>query len=358
MRSLVPVLALVTAALIAATGAASPATNAAAPPHSSDSGPGSVGVRLVDVPVDLADDPRARHYIVDNLRPGTTVHRRIEVLNTTDSTLHVEVYPAAARITHGSFVGAAGRKRNELSTWTRLKHRTLDVPAHDTVRDTVTIRVPRNAAPGERYAVIWAQVRGGRGGGIALVSRTGIRMYLSVGGHNPPAPNFTARTMTAQRGPGGRAIVRAQIINTGGRALDLSGTLKLASVSGSLSAGPYQVQLGTSLAPHQSEPVLIPVTDEVADGPWRATLELRSGLLVKKFHAKIGFPHTHGMAPAAAVDAEASGGGALTGLIAGILLLGTALLIVTNRVRRRHDVSSGAGSAPCARTPASETHRS
>ncbi|MFD3494183.1 hypothetical protein ACFWWB_27060 [Streptomyces sp. NPDC058690] len=339
MRSFVLVVALVTAALIAVTGAASPATNAAAPPQSSDSGQGSVGVRLVDIPVDMADDPRARHYIVDNLRPGTTVHRRIEVLNTTDSTLRVEVYPAAAIITHGSFVGAAGRKRNELSSWTRLRRRTLHVPAHDTLRDTVTI-----AAPGERYAVVWAQVRGDRGGGIALVSRTGIRMYLSVGGHNPPALNFTARTMTAQRGRDGRAIVRAQIINTGGRALDLSGTLKLASVSGSLSAGPYQVQLGTSLAPHQSEPVMIPVTDEVADGPWRATLELRSGLLVKKFHAKIRFPHTQGMAPAAAVDAEASGGNALTGLVAGILLLGTALLIVTNRVRRRHERTADAGS--------------
>ncbi|MFE4648041.1 hypothetical protein [Streptomyces sp. NPDC056707] len=346
MRSLVPVLALVTAALIAVTGAASPATNTvlAAPARSSGSGPGSVGVRLVDIPADLADDPRARHYIIDNLRPGTTVRRRIEVLNTTDSTLHVEVYPAAARITHGSFVGAAGRKRNELSSWTRLKHRTLQVPAHDTLRDTVTIRVPRDAAPGERYAVVWAQVRGNRGGGISLVSRTGIRMYLSVGGHNPPAPNFTARTMTAQRGGDGHAIVRAQIINTGGRALDLSGTLKLASVSGSLSAGPYQVQLGTSLAPHQSEPVMIPVTDEVADGPWRATLELRSGLLVKKFHAKIRFPHTHGMAPAAAVDAETSSGGALKGLVAGILLLGTALLIITNRVRRRHERTADAGS--------------
>ncbi|MGW9130046.1 hypothetical protein [Streptomyces sp. NPDC055681] len=43
------------------------------------------------------------------------------------------------------------------------------------------------------------------------------------------------------------------------------------------------------------------------------------------------------MAPAAAVDVEASSGGALKGLIAGILLLGTALLIVANRVRRRHD---------------------
>lgn len=185
MRSFVPVLALVTAALIAVTGAASPATNAAAPPQSSDAGQGSVGVRLVDIPVELADDPRARHYIVDNLRPGTTVRRRIEVLNTTDSTLRVEVYPAAAIITHGSFVGAAGKKRNELSSWTRLRRRTLHVPAHDALRDTVTIAVPRDAAPGERYAVVWAQVRGGRGGGIALVSRTGIRMYLSVGGHNP-----------------------------------------------------------------------------------------------------------------------------------------------------------------------------
>lgn len=142
--------------------------------------------------------------------------------------------------------------------------------------------------------------------------------------------------MTAERGPDGRAIVRAQIINTGGRALDLSGTLKLSSVSGSLSAGPYQVQLGTSLAPHQSEPVKIPVTDQVADGPWRATLELRSGLLVKKFHAEIKFPHTSGISPAAAVDAEASGGGALKTLVAGILLLSTALLIASARIRRRH----------------------
>ncbi|WP_331740188.1 hypothetical protein OG298_44030 (plasmid) [Streptomyces sp. NBC_01005] len=336
MRSFVPVSALVAAVLVVATTVASPAGGAAAQARTSDSSPGSVGVRLVDVPADLVDDPRARHYIIDNLTPGTTVHRRIEVLNTTDSTLHVDLYPAAATIAHGSFVGAAGTKRNYLSTWTTLKHTRLNVPAHGTARDTVTIAVPKDAAPGESYAVVWAQVSGGQGGGVALVSRTGIRVYLSVGGHNAPAPNFTARTMTAERGPDGRAIVRAQVINTGGRALDLSGTLKLSSVSGSLSAGPYQVQLGTSLAPRQSEPVKIPVTDDVADGPWRASLELKSGLIVKKFHAKIKFPHTQGIAPAAAVDAEASGGVALKALVPGILLVGTALLIASVRVRRRH----------------------
>lgn len=333
MRSL-PALALVAAALTAVTGAASASADAVAAPPSPGPGRGSVGVRLVDIPVDLADDPRARHYVIDHLTPGTTVHRRVEVSNTTDSTLHVDVYPAAATITGGAFVGAAGRIRDELSSWTTLNHTTLDVPAHGTARDTVTIAVPQDAAPGERYAVVWAQVNGGHGGGISLVSRTGIRMYLSVGGHNPPAADFTAHTITARRTHGGRAIVQAQIINTGGRALDLSGTLKLSSVSGSLNAGPYPVRLGTSLAPHQSEPVTIPVTDQIADGPWHATLELRSGLLDKTFHAKITFPHGEGTASASVVDPGSSGSLALVALAGGTITLGAALLFSSLRRRR------------------------
>jgi hypothetical protein len=279
-------------------------------------------------------------YIIDNLTPGTTVRRRIEVSNTTDSSLHVAVYPDAAHIIHGAFVGAAGNTENELSSWTTLEHKTLDVPAHDTASDTVTIAVPKDAAPGETYAVVWAQVSGSRGGGVALVSRAGIRIYLSVGGHNPPASNFVARTMTAERGPDGRPIVRAQVRNTGGRALDLSGTLKLSAVSGNLSAGPYPVQLGTSLAPGQSEPVSIPVTDQVADGPWNATLKLKSGLLDKTFHAKIRFPHGQGITRASAVDGIDTNIPAITVklLVLLIILLGTALVITTARRRRgRHD---------------------
>jgi hypothetical protein len=338
VRKSVSVPALVAAALIVVTAAVSPAAGAAASvAPSSDSDPGSVGVRLLDIPEDLADDPRARQYIIDNLTPGTTVHRRIEVTNTTDATLHVDVYPDAAHITNGSFVGAAGSTKNELASWTTLKQKTLDVPAHGTALDTVTIAVPKDAAPGETYAVVWAQVSGGRGGGVALVARTGIRIYLSVGGHNPPASNFTARTMTAERGSDGRAIVRAQIRNTGGRALDMSGTLRLSGVSGRLSAGPYPVQLGTSLAPGQSESLTIPVTDQVADGPWKATLDLKSGLLDKTFHTTITFPHDQGIAPAAAMAGETTSSLAIPVkvLVPLIVLLGMTLMIATVRRRRR-----------------------
>ncbi|WP_424706746.1 hypothetical protein [Kitasatospora acidiphila] len=298
---------------------------------------GSVGVRLVDIPADLANDPRARQYIIDNLAPGTIVHRRIEVTNRTASSLHVSVYPDAADISHGAFVGAVGKAVNELASWTTLERSGLEIPSGASVRDRVTIAVPPDAPPGERYAVIWAQVGGDHKSGISLVNRTGIRVYLSVNGNNPPAPKFAIDSMTAQRDPNGRAIVQAQVHNTGGRALDLTGTLKLAQVNGQLSAGPYTVALGTSLAPGQSEPVTALVTDPVEDGPWKATFELRSGLLDETYHAQITFPHATGAAPAVPAQLDTTPPRIPhlpVSLIALTALLTAALTAVIARVRR------------------------
>src|SRR5580693_1659325 len=164
-----------------ATGSAPTATvqlagtaRSAIPRSASDpvTGPGSVGVRLLDVPTDAVTNPRAREYIVDNLAPGTTIHRRIVVSNTTTSAQHVAVYPAAATITRSSFVGAAAHTANDLSTWTTVSRPSLDVPAGATAVDTVTVVIPPTASPGERYAVVWAEVSNVQNGGnIDLVNR-------------------------------------------------------------------------------------------------------------------------------------------------------------------------------------------
>ena len=98
-----------------AAGAAPPATvqhtgtaRSASPRSAAVTVPGGVGVRLLDVPADAVNNPRAREYIVDNLTPGTAIRRRIEVSNSTKAELHVAIYPAAAAISQGSFVGAPG----------------------------------------------------------------------------------------------------------------------------------------------------------------------------------------------------------------------------------------------------------
>jgi hypothetical protein len=328
-----------------AAGAAPPATvqhagtaRSASPRSASVTGPGGVGVRLLDVPADAVNNPRAREYIVDDLTPGTTIHRRIEVSNTTRSELHVAIYPAAATISQGSFVGAPAHKANSLSTWATVSRPIMDVPAGSTAVDTITVAIPATASPGERYAVVWAEVRSAKSGGtIELINRAGIRMYVYVGGTNP-ATSFTVNTLTGQRNSGGHPVVRALVHNTGGLAVDLTGTLAMSSVTGALTAGPYPAQLGTTLAPGQSEPVWFTLTSQMTDGPWNATVTLHSGLSQQTFRAKITFPRSPGNAPPAAAR-PVGGGPGFVMILAGAILIAmfAALiaLIITHRRRRR-----------------------
>jgi hypothetical protein len=302
-------------------------------------GPGGVGVRLLDVPADEANDPRARQYIVDDLQPGTTIHQRIVVSNTTTAALNVAIYPAAAVITGGSFVGAAARTANDLSTWTTTSQPSLDIAAGGSAVDTITVAIPSTASPGERYAVVWASVSNAAdGGNIDLVNRVGIRMYVYVGGTNP-ATSFSVNTLTGQRNSAGHPLVRAVVHNTGGRAVDFSGTLTLSAVTGGLRGGPYPAQLGTTLAPGQSEPVWFVLTDQVGDGPWNATVTLRSGLNQQTFQAQITFPHAPGTGPAAAAHPASGGIGVvtiLTSAILVVLLAALAGLVIMAYRRRRH----------------------
>ncbi|MFF4962074.1 hypothetical protein [Streptomyces sp. NPDC001222] len=336
MHKYIPAGALCLMALAGTLGG--PPSAIASPRVAAAGGPGGQGsfsVRLVDVPASLVNDTRARQYIIDNLRPGTTIRRRVEVANTSDRPAGVMMYPSSATIKHGSFIGTFGRRGNELTSWMSLGKKWLRVPAHSTARTSVTIHVPRDAAPGERYGVVWAQVSGGHGPGVTLVNRAGIRVYLCVGGHNPPATRFRVDTMTGERDRAGRAIVRAQVHNTGGRALDLSGFLNLTAVRGSINAGPYPVELGTTLAPGQSEPVTVVVTDQVANGPWKATLHLKSGLYEETYRARITFPrHTGHGRPGRAHAVVAGRSMAFYGGATG-LVLGGALLPVTVILRRR-----------------------
>jgi hypothetical protein len=309
-------------------GASSAATRAA--------DAGSIGLRLVDIPAISRDDPRARLYIVDHLAPGTVIHRRIEVSNTTASVAHVTLYPAAATIAKGVFLGAAGHTPNDLSTWTSVDPSASDVPAGGRAMATVTITVPADAAPGERYGVVWAQVRSApvAGGGVIQVSRVGIRLYVSVGPGGSPAADFTIDSLTAERSSDGQPIVLATVHNTGGRALDMSGTLRLSGGPAGLSAGPFLATLGTTLGIGDTEPVMFALDEQLPAGPWDARITLRSGLLQRSARATITFPKA-GAAPPVKTTSRP---GWLYPAIAGfalLLLLGFAGFVFLRRRRRR-----------------------
>jgi hypothetical protein len=317
---------LVVAVSTAATSAlASPAQAAGRPT------PGSFGVRLVDVPLSEANNPRALRYIIDYLHPGTTISRRILVVNLSSKAAQTIVYPDAATISRGSFIGDAGQTRSELTTWITTSRHSVSLAPRARTFVIVTIKVPQGVSSGERYGVIWVQetsrVPSGNGVAITEINRVGVRIYLSVGHGGAPASNFAITALTATRSAHGQPIVRAQVRNTGGRALDITGSLTLTHGPGGLTAGPYKAHTNVTLAPGQSGRVTIALSNQLPVGPWRALLDLTSGVTIRHAGATIRFP-------GAAVKAKAASSGYV--ILAAILLVIFILALVAAWLIRRN----------------------
>jgi hypothetical protein len=137
--------------------------------------------------------------------------------------------------------------------------------------------------------------------------------------------------------------VTAQVHNTGGRALDVSGTLSLSDGPGSLSAGPFPAQLGSTLAPGQTTTVSVSLDKQLPDGPWNADLKLKSGLLEENVQARILFPSDPGAATPVIPVAPQKSAAYLWALIGALVLLAALaiafLIIVARRRRARQEAT-------------------
>jgi hypothetical protein len=143
---------------------------------------GSVGIRISEIPADVADHPYAKVYIVSRLQPGVEMKQRLEVFNTSPKEFKVSLYPGMATFVKGEFKIGEGRMGNTLSRWTKLTPNTVLVKAGGSKFFNVTISPPSDAASITQYGVIWAEVEGTPNeAGITSVSRVGIRMYMPVG---------------------------------------------------------------------------------------------------------------------------------------------------------------------------------
>lgn len=250
-----------------------------------------LGVRLLDAPAALAKDPRAHEYIIDNVAPGGSITRHIQVSNGTAQALPITTYADAATISAGGFRVADGHAVNDLVSWTSTDPTAFTLAPGTAKVVTVHVVVPRDAPAGERYGVVLAEARPAAGAGqITLVSRVGVRMYVSVAAGGPPVSDFSIDQLQAERDDAGNPVVQASVDNIGGRALDMTGKLTLDHGPGGLSAGPFPVRLGTTLAPGQREPVSVVLDKALPAGPWHARIELQSDLLRRAAEATITFP--------------------------------------------------------------------
>ncbi|MFI6509841.1 peptidase [Streptosporangium sp. NPDC050855] len=273
--------------------AATTTAMAAAPVRAGVDGPGKgLGIRLLEAPVSRRKDPRALAGVVDHVDPGTVIKRRFEVSNTTGRRLHVFLYAAAADIKDQTFVFAPGRTQNELSSWISVEPAEIDVPAGGARTALFTIRVPKTAWRGERFAEIWAQteVPPDKEHNVGLATRVGIRVFLDVGPGGERPSNMRIEKLIPERDAAGHPRLLAQVVNTGGRALDISGQLSLTDGPEGIRAGPYPATVSVLLKPGETGRVIIQMGKGLPNGPWKADLTLRSGMIIRTASATITFP--------------------------------------------------------------------
>jgi hypothetical protein len=252
---------------------------------------GSIGIQLLEAPVDRRADPRALRYIVDHLPPGSVIQRRVLVANGTDEWQHIEVYPAAATVEKEGFQFGEGHATNELTSWISLDHSTLDLAPGDEARVLVTIQIPPPASAGERYAVIWASLGSDpSSGNVKQVHRVGVRVYLDVGAGGEPPSSFAIGTVTPARDAQGQPSVTIRVTNTGGRALDMGGSVALTDGPAGMRAGPFTVMRGTTLAAGQAGSVAVGFPRDLPNGPWKIEVKLESGMVKHTATGSVTFP--------------------------------------------------------------------
>lgn len=270
---------------------------------------GTVGIALADHPPAAGDDPRTHRYIVGHLDPGQTLTRRLRVTNDTDSAQRLQLYAGPATVGGGRFLPGEPGATNAVTKWTTVDPPAVQVPPGGSTLVTVTLTAPRDAPSQEHYGVIWAshtsaapRGAGGRSAGLDLVSRVGVRVYLTAGEGRPAAPDFQIIDLRPIRDTLGAAALVATVVNVGGRAVDLAGTLELTEGPGGLTAPPVPAEPVT-LAPGESAEVPFRLSPDTAlpPGEWRATLDLASGSVRREATRTIGL-QPHHVAPGAEPD--------------------------------------------------------
>jgi hypothetical protein len=256
----------------------------------------TIGIRLLELPVNRKSDPRAQVYIVDHVAPGAVIKRHVLVSNNSRTTMRVDMFAGSASIDNNMFDARSGHATNELTSWISFDRNTLILAAGSSTRVLVTIAVDRIAYQGERYGVIWAETVAPvtMSTNVLMLNRVGVRIYLDIGAGGEPPSNFQITSLTPMRTADGRPEVVAAMRNTGGRALDIAGELSLSDGPGGSVAGPFPLAAGATVLPGHTARLRALLDKRLPNGPWRARLTVRSGALQRVVTATITFPSAAG----------------------------------------------------------------
>lgn len=134
-------------------------------------------------------NPKTKSWFIYELKPGETKEDSITVVNNTERTLEVKVYPVDATTTgDGAFALLnEDQRQNDVGAWVNISRENITIGARDRKDIPFTIAVPKYTTVGDHAGgIIVQEVKkptvAKEGMGLNIVSRVGTRIYETVPG--------------------------------------------------------------------------------------------------------------------------------------------------------------------------------
>ncbi|MBU4214531.1 MAG: hypothetical protein KJ792_07740 [Actinobacteria bacterium] len=182
---------------------------ASASVRADDPGP---GLATFGISPASATAPDGRSYVIIGAAPGAVVTDNIAIVNQSDFSLPLAVYPSEATNADDGTLTLANRgDLSDAGTWLTLGTDRVDVPAQSSagigfVVVPITVKIPSDAEPGDHVAAVMASLTTtGQGGAnspnINLEQRVGARVYITVVGAVEPGLAVTGLLTSYDPGP-------------------------------------------------------------------------------------------------------------------------------------------------------------
>lgn len=138
-----------------------------------------------------ADNPRSQSIFVHEINPGSAIEDAIEVVNYTESTRTLLIYPTDSVVSTGGAFGCAQKidQPKDVGTWVTMSRGEVTLAAGETTIIPFTVTAPQRANVGENNGCIVVQEKtnetqdiDSEGGRVALSFRTAIRFAVWIPG--------------------------------------------------------------------------------------------------------------------------------------------------------------------------------
>jgi hypothetical protein len=182
------------------------------------------------------DNSRSQSIFVHSLDPGEETRDGVEVINNSDETKQVLVYVVDSQVSSGGAFACAqlADKPISVGTWVAMDKSQLTIEPHTKQVVDFTLKVPKNATPGEHNGCIviqdTKQHTTSDSNGIMLSLRSAIRLAVTVPGDIKKGLAFTG--LGVQPKDEKKLLLSAALKNNGNVSLDAKLDVKLSYLVG------------------------------------------------------------------------------------------------------------------------------